>query len=259
MRFDGETAVITGAANGIGLGCAEEFAAHGAHVALADLDDEKGRAEAARIAETYGVQTLFQRCDVANVEDVDALFAAVSAQFGAPSAVVANAGIVHGATILDLEPEDFDRVIAVNLRGVFLTGRAGAKAMVAAGRKGAIVNISSTSARVAIPNQVAYAASKGGVSQLTCAMALGLAEHGVRVNAIGPGSIETDVLRKVFADDSIRRMVMSRTPLGRIGEPREIGRVAVFLASDYASYMTGETVFADGGRLALNLTMPVRD
>lgn len=259
MRFDGKTVVITGAAQGIGLGCAEEFAAHGANVVLSDVLEERGVEAAERIAAEHGVKTLFQACDVSDAAAVTALFASATTQFGPIHAAVANAGIVRPGTVLDLAPEDFDKVISVNLRGVFLTGQAAAKAMVAGGVEGAIVNISSTSAQVAIPNQLAYVASKGGVSQMTRAMALGLAEHNIRVNAIGPGSIMTDVLKKVMTDEAARRTILSRTPLGRIGDPREIGRTAVFLASDYASYITGETVFADGGRLSLNYTVPVKD
>ncbi len=131
--------------------------------------------------------------------------------------------------------------------------------MVARGVKGSIINMSSTNAVVTIPNQLAYAASKGGVMQLTKVMALALAPHDIRVNAIGPGTIVTDILDSVIADDEARRTILSRTPLGRFGDPAEIGTVAVFLASDYASYLTGETIYPDGGRLALNYTVPLRE
>jgi NAD(P)-dependent dehydrogenase (short-subunit alcohol dehydrogenase family) len=123
--------------------------------------------------------------------------------------------------------------------------------------KGAIVNMSSTNAVVAIPNQVPYATSKGGVNQLTKVMALALADKGVRVNAIGPGSILTDLLKTVMSDEAARQKILSRTPMGRCGEPAEIAKVALFLASDEASYLTGQTIYPDGGRLALNYTVPV--
>jgi NAD(P)-dependent dehydrogenase (short-subunit alcohol dehydrogenase family) len=139
---------------------------------------------------------------------------------------------------------------------VFLVGQAAARAMVAQG-KGAIVNMSSTNAVVAIPNQVPYATSKGGVNQLTKVMALALADKGVRVNAIGPGSILTELLQAVMSDAAARRKILSRTPMGRCGEPQEVAKVALFLASDEASYITGQTIYPDGGRLALNYTVPV--
>ena len=259
MRLDGKVAVITGAAQGIGLGCAEEFAAHGAKVVLSDVLADKCAAEARRIADEFGVDTLSIPCDVSQEAQVKALFEKTVDTFGTLDIAVANAGVIKAGSILDLSAEDFDQVLGVNLRGVFLTGQAAAKTMVAQGVKGAIVNMASTNAVVAIPNQLAYVTSKGGVVQLTKAMALALAEHDIRVNGIGPGSIMTDVLKSVMNDDAARKMILSRTPLRRIGDPREIGQVAVFLASDYASYLTGQTIYPDGGRLSLNYVVPVED
>jgi NAD(P)-dependent dehydrogenase (short-subunit alcohol dehydrogenase family) len=133
-------------------------------------------------------------------------------------------------------------------------------AQLKAGRPpGAIINMSSINAVVAIPNQVPYCVSKGGLDQLTKVMALSLAPYGIRVNAIGPGSIMTDILRSVSTDREAKRRLLSRTPAGRIGDADEIASVAVFLASEEASYVTGQTVYADGGRLALNYTVPVKD
>jgi len=163
--------------------------------------------------------------------------------------------------LADSPEADFDRVLRVNLKGMFLIGQVAAKQMVAqvkAGKPpGAIVNMSSINARVAIPNQVPYCVSKGGVDQLTKVMALSLAPYGIRVNAIGPGSIMTDILKGVATDQAAKNRLLSRTPLGRIADPDEIAAVAAFLASNDASYMTGETVYVDGGRLALNYTVPV--
>jgi NAD(P)-dependent dehydrogenase (short-subunit alcohol dehydrogenase family) len=259
MKLDNKVAIVTGAARGIGLACAEEFAAHGAHVMLSDVLEDQCDSEARRIAQEFGVKTESIRCDVANKQDVDNLITETLNKFGTLDIAVANAGIAKAGTILDLDAEDFDEVLAINLRGVFLTGQAAAKVMVAKGVKGSIVNMSSTNAVVAIPNQLAYVTSKGGVSQLTKAMAIGLAEHGIRVNAIGPGSIMTDILRSVAADKTAMRELLSRTPLRRIGKPDEVGKVAVFLSSEYASYITGQTIYPDGGRLALNITVPVEE
>jgi glucose 1-dehydrogenase len=183
--------------------------------------------------------------------------------FGPIDVLVNNAGIVHGADFLELSEEDFDRVLRVNLKGAFLAGQAVAKRMVkqveAGGEPGVIVNMSSVNAVVAIPNQIPYAVSKGGLNQLTKAMALALAPYGIRVNGIGPGSVMTDMLAAVAQDKAARRKVLARTPLGRIGDPSEIAAVAAFLASDDSSYMTGQTVYPDGGRLALNYTVEVTE
>lgn len=257
ISFEGRAAIVTGAARGIGAACAQAFAEHGADVVLADVR-ERGVAETAEsVASATGAATLAVRADASREEDCAAVLNACLERFGRCNVLVNNAGVIVPGSILDASPEDFDRVLAVNLRGAFLMGRLAARHMVDRGDGGAIVNMSSTNAVVAIPDQLAYAVSKGGVAQLTKAMAVALAPHGVRVNAIGPGSVATAMLDAVADDDDARRTVLSRTPLGRIAEPAEVARVAVFLASDYASYVTGQTVYPDGGRLALNYTVPV--
>ena len=147
----------------------------------------------------------------------------------------------------------------MNLRAAFVLTQLAARRMVEAGTGGSIIMMSSVNAELAIPTQLAYVASKGGLQQLTRAAALGLAPHGVRVNAIGPGSVMTDILRAVMNDEAARRMILSRTPLGRLGAPEEIASVALFLASDMASYITGETIYADGGRMPLNYVVPVKE
>ncbi len=172
---------------------------------------------------------------------------------------MANAGIVHACEFLDLAEEDFDRVLRVNLKGVFLTGQAAARQMVAQERGGTIINMSSVNAVMAIPAITPYVAAKGGVNQLTKVMALSLADKGIRVNAIGPGSIATEMAQAVLSDPEKARGALIRTPLGRFGEPEEVASVAVFLASEDSSYITGQTFYPDGGRLALNYTVPVRE
>ncbi|MEE8275773.1 MAG: SDR family oxidoreductase [Alphaproteobacteria bacterium] len=257
MGLDGKSAVVTGAARGIGAACAEALARKGARVVLSDIDAAAGEAEAGRLA-GEGLDARFVACDVGDKTQVDALVATAVDAHGRLDICVANAGIVHAADFLELTEEDFDRVIRVNLKGVFLTGQAAARQMVSQAPKGgAIINMSSVNAVMAIPNIVPYVVSKGGINQLTKAMALALAPHSIRVNAIGPGSIMTDVLKSVADDAAAMARITSRTPLGRIGEPREIGAIAAFLASEEASYITGQTVYADGGRLALNYTVPV--
>ncbi len=167
---------------------------------------------------------------------------------------------MHAAEFLDLEEADFDRVLAVNLKGIFLAGQAAARQMVKQGGGGAIINMSSVNAILAIPNQVPYVVSKGGINQLTKVMAVALATHRIRVNGIGPGTILTELAKTaVLGNREAERKILSRTPLGRMGDPDEIANVAVFLASDEASYVTGQTLYPDGGRLALNYTVPLPD
>ena len=201
--------------------------------------------------------------DVGDAESAENAVAETCRAFGSLDILVNNAGIVHGADFLDLAEADFERVLRVNLKGAFLLGQAAARRMVAqiaaGGSPGTIINMSSINAVVAIANHLPYCVSKGGLDQLTKVMALALAPHGIRVNAIGPGSIMTDILKAVATDRAAQQRILARTPAGRIGEPDEIAGVAVFLASADASYITGQTVYADGGRLALNYTVPVRE
>ncbi|QDZ00013.1 SDR family oxidoreductase [Nitratireductor mangrovi] len=260
MPLDGKIAIVTGAAGGIGYAIAERFLREKARVLIADIDPEKGGKAEADLSPLGEVR--FVKADVGKRLDVHNLVAAAIDGFGDIDILVNNAGIVHGADLLDLKEEDFDRVLDVNLKGTFLTGQAVARYMVdkvkSGGTPGAIVNMSSINAVFAIANQVPYSVSKGGVNQLTKAMALSLAPHGIRVNAIGPGSIMTEMLASVNADPAARNRILSRTPMGRIGEPSEIASIAAFLASDDASYITGQTIYADGGRLPLNYTVPVK-
>jgi glucose 1-dehydrogenase len=260
MQLQNKVAIITGGAHGIGLAVARRYVAEGAKVVIADVDAAAGEAAAKAID---AERCRFVRTDVGDRRDADHVVAEACRLFDALDVLVNNAGIVHGADFLEIEEADFDRVLRVNLKGAFLVGQAAARRMVAqvkAGRPpGAIINMSSINAVVAIPNQVPYCVSKGGLAQLTRVMALSLAPYGIRANAIGPGSIMTDILTAVGSDREARRRILSRTPLGRIGEPEEIAAIAVFLAGQDSSYITGQTVYADGGRLGLNYVVPVAD
>lgn len=256
MKLKDRVAIVTGAARGIGRACAERLAADGATVVMTDADDAAGT-EAARLAHLR-----YLHCDVTNGADVAAAVETVVRDHGAVDILVNNAGVSSGGDILDVSEAEFDRVIAVNLKGYFLMMQACARRMVAqakAGRApGAIVNLSSVNDTLAIPAILAYCVAKGGVAQLTRAASIALAPHGIRVNAIGPGSIRTDMLKGVVADETAMARVMSRTPMGRVGEPAEIASIAAFLASEDASYITGQTIYADGGRMPLNYVMPPR-
>ncbi len=256
MSVENKVTVITGAAQGIGLACGQRFANDGARVVLADINAEKGEAAAQAIRSTGG-DAMFVACDVGDKAQVVSLVEKAVERHGWLDVMIANAAILHIADILDLEEEDYDRVVRVNLKGYFLTGQAAARQMVAQGGGGAIINMSSIQAVITLPNILTYSICKGGVKSLTVSMALALADKGIRVNAIGPGSIATDMVKKLMVDDAAREKLLSRTPLGRLGDPSEIASVAVFLASDDASYVTGETIYADGGRLGLNYTVPV--
>lgn len=258
MALVGKVAVVTGAAQGIGLACARRFAAERAKVVIADIDDEAGPAAADGIREAGG-EARFQACDVGDSAQVNELVAATVAQYGGLDVLINNAAVLDTADFLDIREADWDRVVRVNLKGYFLCAQAAARQMVKQGRGGAIINMSSVNAVVAIPNVAAYVACKGAVNQLTKAMALALADHGIRVNGIGPGTILTDMARQMMSDDAARRKILSRTPLGRPGAPDEIAAVAVFLASEESSYVTGHTIYADGGRLGLNYTVPVKE
>ncbi len=259
MRLKDKVTIITGAASGIGLACAQRFAAEGAPVMLADINDEAGEAAAAALRDG-GAQARYQHCDVGEKREVDALVQATVEAWGRLDCAICNAGIVKSADFLDVTEEDFDAVIRVNLKGVFLTGQAAARQMVAQGTPGTIINMSSANAVMAIPNITPYVVSKGGINQLTKVMAISLAERNIRVNAIGPGTIATELAKRaVLADEAARRKVLSRTPLGRLGEPAEVAAIAVFLASEDSSYVTGQTIYPDGGRLALNYTCPVKE
>ena len=260
MSLKDKVTIITGAARGIGYACAERFLADGAKVVLADIDEKGGENAAAALAEKNGDAT-FVPCDVGDELDVRNLVAETLDKHGQIDVLINNAAMLDSAPFLELEEMDFDAVLKTNLKGSFLLGQAVAKQMVRQVEEGkppgAIVNMSSVNAVFALPDHVAYSVTKGGLAQLTKAMALALAPHGIRVNAIGPGSIMTEMLEEVAKDKAIANRILSRTPLGRFGEPSEVAAIAAFLAGGEASYITGTTIYADGGRLALNYTVDV--
>lgn len=246
-RLAGRRALITGAAQGIGQAIAARFAAEGAELMLADID----MARLEPVAAALGAKAV--ACDVASKAEIEALFAAVSAHWGGLDVLVNNAGITHAAQLDDLTEDDFDRVFATNLKSALWATQAAARLM---GEGSAIINMSSVNAVLAIPNQIPYAISKAAMKQLTNVTALALSPRGIRVNAVGPGSIMTDMLKGIMTDAAAQERILSRTPLGRCGEPDEVASVALFLASQDASYLTGQTIYPDGGRLGLNYTMP---
>lgn len=260
MRMKGKNILVTGAARSIGRACAERFAEEGGNIAIIDMLEEAGQKTASEIAEKFGVKTAFYKCDVGNKTEVDTTVDQVVEDFGHIDVLVSNAGIQRRGDFLEVTEEVFDEVIRTNLKSMYLFGQKVGKHMVARGKGGAIVNMSSTSVRMTMPGISPYATSKGGVKTLTNAMALSLAPHGIRVNAVGPGTILTDLSRDgLFSDQEARRKVLTRIPMRRLGEGRDVAGPVLFLASDDSAYITGETIYVDGGRSGLNYNVEIPD
>jgi len=230
-------ALITGAAQGIGYACAESLIEEGYDVILSDIDAE-GVAEAAKKLDAVASIV----CDMGNNEQIEAMFKQIAKDYRSLHALVNNAGVAMPGDFLTYSVDDFQRVIDINLRGVFIATQQAARMMVEHNIEGAIVNMSSINAQVAIPAIPAYCASKGGVMQLTKVAALALAKNNIRVNAVGPGSIDTAMMAGVNANPDAYKAAMSRTPLGRAGSAREVGDIVAFLCSKKSSYVTGETI-----------------
>lgn len=257
MRLKDKVCVITGAAQGIGEACAMRFASEGAKIVVSDVQVEKGEAVAKAVRDAGG-EAMFFACDVSQKSDcVDLIQAAVDA-YGSVDVHLSNAAIIAAKDFLEITQDEWEQTIGVNLNGFFYAGQAAAVQMVKQG-SGNIINMSSINAVVAIPTVTPYTVCKGGVLQLTKSMALSLAPHGIRVNAVGPGTIATEMGKTMMSNPAAKKRVLSRTPLGRPGEPDEIASVCVFLASDDASYITGETIYCDGGRLPQNYPLDVAE
>lgn len=247
-RLNNKRAVVTGAANGIGKAIAEAFVREGASVILADIDQPAVEQLAASLGQVARV------VDVADKGQIDALFDFVEEHWGGLDILVNNAGVTFACELDQLPEADFDRVMAINLKSAVFGSQRAARLM---GEGAAIINMSSVNAVLGIPNQIPYALSKGAMKQLTNVSATALAPRGIRVNAIGPGTIMTALARSIMTDRAAEDRVLSRTPMGRVGEPEEVASIAVFLACNESSYVTGQTIYPDGGRMGLNYTVPV--
>jgi NAD(P)-dependent dehydrogenase (short-subunit alcohol dehydrogenase family) len=258
MKFSGKVIAITGAARGIGRACAERFLADGAKVVISDVDGAGLAKAAGELPHPNHLRIV--EADVSKRTDVDRIVAAAVKEFGRLDVMVNNAGVARNRDFLEITEAEFDDVMGINLKGAFFGVQAAARQMIAQGGGGVVVNMSSVNALLAIPSLATYAMSKGAMKQLTSVAAVALAPHGIRVVAVGPGTILTEmVANAIFSSDEARRSVLSRTPAGRCGEPSEIASVVAFLASDDASYITGQTIYPDGGRLILNYTVPVSE
>ncbi len=247
----GRVCVVTGAAQGIGAACVQRFARENAVVVISDVNDAEGEKLAKEVSGRY------IHCDVGDKAQVVSLVKQVMEKYGRIDVLVNNAGIFKVADFLDIAEEDFDAVLRVNIKGAFLMGQAVAREMARQG-SGSIINMSSVNSVLAIPNLASYNVSKGGINQLTRVMALSLADKGVRVNAVAPGTIATELAAKaVLNSEEAKARVMSRTPMKRLGTPEEVADAVAWLASDASSYVTADIVTIDGGRMALNYTVAV--
>jgi NAD(P)-dependent dehydrogenase (short-subunit alcohol dehydrogenase family) len=246
MQLTGKVVLVTGAQQGIGRAIAREFAAAGADVAINWLDDEDAAQRVANEVRARGRRALLVQADVSQLEQLQGMVSAAQKGLGPIDVMINNAGIFPRVPFLEMTERDWDQVLDVNLKGACFCAQYVAKAMVSARRQGAIINIASGAALRGSPRGVHYVASKGGVLSLTRAMALELAPYRIRVNAIAPGLTDTAQPRYGSSEAEITEMARS-IPLGRMARPDEIARAAVFLASDNAGFVTGQTLHVNGG------------
>jgi NAD(P)-dependent dehydrogenase (short-subunit alcohol dehydrogenase family) len=258
-RLEGKVAVITGGASGIGKACALRFAEEGADIVISDIGASRLEDAVKEIRATTNGRAMFVEADVCFEEQVDAMIKTAADEFGKIDCLVAAAGVssaryVSGEThealdgsLLNKPVDDWNRVLQINLTGVMLSDRAAARQMVATGTAGSIINIASSAARVALPGAADYCVSKAGVAMLTNVFAMELTEHNIRVNAIGPGFIETPMTLGMRSTDEGQEQMLAMTPMGRLGTTREMANTALYLACDESSYTTGQTLYPNGG------------
>jgi len=247
MRFIDKVVIITGATKGIGKACAEEFAKEGAQVVVTGRSVDLGNEVVSQI-NAEGGDAFFVRCDVSQVDQIEVLVAATVEHYGTIDVVVNNAGVNHSADFFDITEEDWDWVMSVDLKGTFFVSQAAARVMIEQGKPGSIVNVSSVMTTLALADQIPYCAAKGGVNQLTKAMALSLVDRGIQVNCCAPGPVMTELMERVVHNEEKHRQLMDRLPIGKIATCEEIARVIMFLASKEAEQLVGQTIFPDGGR-----------
>jgi NAD(P)-dependent dehydrogenase (short-subunit alcohol dehydrogenase family) len=248
MRLKDRVAIVTGGSRGIGRAIATALAREGANITIASRDGSRAR-EACGALEALGVRALPVPTDVGRVSDIEAMQQQALAAFGRIDILVNNAGLGAGPPALELSEAEWDRILGVNLKGVFFCCQKVAEAMIPQ-KRGKIINLTSMLAEIGMRGMAHYCASKAGVKLVTQALAIDLAPHGIQVNAVGPGTVETDLNRATLAKPEERQWRLDRIPMRRIGTPEDIAGAVVFLASDDSNYITGQTIYVDGGRLA---------
>ena len=246
MRLQDRVAIVTGAGSGIGYAIAQTFAQEGAHVAVNYLGFAQEAQELAEKIKGLGRKSVAIAADVSNAAQVAKLVQATVQQLGPLDIIVNNAGIEHATPFLEITEDQWDKVLAVNLKGCFLASQAAAKEMIKQ-RRGRIINVSSIHEDIVFLNHADYAASKGGMRMLTRTIAQELAPYNITVNNICPGAIETPINKQTLASGGLVKELLAEIPLNRLGTPEEVAEMAVYLASDAAAYVTGASLFIDGG------------
>jgi len=247
LKLKGKVALVTGASRGIGRGIAEVFAEEGADVAVNYVDRAQRADEVAQWVRSKGRRAITVKADVAKRADVESMVDKVWKELGPIDVLVNNAGIETIVPFLDLTDEQWTRLVDVNLRGAWLCSQVFCRRAIAEGRQGSIVHIGSIQAAKVLPGRTHYAPTKLGLEALTRNMSAEMTPQGIRVNCVHPGLIDTDMTAWVMKSPDILPSVLAQISLGRAGEPREIGTVAAFFASDEASYLTGQSIHVDGG------------
>jgi len=248
FRLDGKAAVITGAAQGLGRSMAEALSSCGADVAVADIQDEKAKKTAAELSDYYGNRVFAVHLNVTDRSSVERGAKEVLARFGKVDILINNAGIVQRKKIEDLEEEEWDLLMDINLKGVFLCSQAFGKSMIE-NRKGKIINMSSVVGFLGAEERISYGVSKSGVAHMTRLIASEWAKYGITANAIAPGYLLTELTATVFGEGETGRKFLEFVPARYFGKPSVLSGLVVFLASDLSDYITGQVIFVDGGRM----------
>lgn len=247
MRLKDKTAIVTGSSQGIGRAIARRFAGEGANVVINYNRNPQGAEEALKEIEAAGGRALIVQADLARKSDIGKLISSAIDHFGQVDILVNNAGLETHAPFWEVREEDYDKVLDVNLKGVFFTTQEFVRHLMMTNRQGRIVNISSVHEELPFPNFTAYCVSKGGLKMLTRNLSVELGPLGININNIAPGAVETPINTKLLNDPAKLGALLNQIPLGRLAQPHDVSGLAVFLASDEAAYVTGATFFVDGG------------